>query len=190
MLTRKQFKDLIGYYQKECKDMDEFDEALKKYAQSDFTGFYRDQVYDIIKLAESLMNDKYSYISWWLFDTNNQDPEYTKIWEEGEEEPSWDIRTLDDLYDYLLITYYQTPPKEQLDAIIKAQDNGVKFALKTINDLAKKNAQTGNKDWQERNAMFELVSSKIENEYLLLRGMTDLHSDENCPIISILNEES
>lgn len=205
MLAKKQFIKIINHIVEEEDRQEKFDQALKEYAPSDFTGFSNpNHTVFLVELLEELMGDvpekKYgtTYISWWLWDCPNRgkcekDSSCT-VWFGDADDPDTDkivVRTPEDLYNLLLIQYGKSPSKKSIQMAVTAQDNGVKFTLKTIDDILETNIKTKNKGWEDRKTLMEYLIGKISNEYLLTRGTgADLNYQDNSTIISVLDEES
>lgn len=204
MLTKKQFVKILNHIIKEEEKQDKLDQALREYAPSDFTGFSKpDETTFLVGVLEELMGDKpqgeynSTYISWWLWDCPDRgrckNDDSCTIWFGERDDENTDkivVRTPEDLYDVLLIEYGKAPTKESVQMAVKAQDNGVKFALHYLNVLKKNNKETKNEGWEERNALLDLASHKITNEYLLQRGTgADLNFEKDFNIISILEDE-
>lgn len=197
MLTKKQFLERLNYLMDYQKKVDKFDEALREFAPSDFTGFHDDDVHThLLNTLVEDMNDKDDYISWWLYDCPNagKNPEHAKIWLGDENDPDTivvDVSTPEKLYDYIHANYGQAPSKDTMRTIIKSQDNGFKFALKHINDLKEANSETGNVGWEDRDSLFDFILKTITNDYLYARGTgADLNYHDSLYIISMLDKES
>ena len=203
MLTKKQFTKILNHIIKEEDRQERFNEALREYAPSDFTGFSKpDHTVFLVEILEDLMGDEpegeygTTYISWWLWDCPDRgrckNDDSCTLWlgeHDDPDTPKIIVRTPEDLYDAILINKSKAPSKESIQMAIKAQDNGVKFALKTIKEVKDKNFETHNKGWAERDAEMEYLAQKIINSYLLEAGVNrDLNLDEDLHIISILEE--
>ena len=133
-------------------------------------------------------------ISWWLYDCPQagKHPEYAKIWS-GDKDDSdtmeYDVSTPEKLYNYIFACYSKSPSKESIQLALKAQDNGVKFALRTIGQIKETNEKAHNKEWQERDILMEYLIKKITNNYLLAAGVRhNLNLDGDYYIISSLEE--
>ena len=197
MLTKKQFLTIMNIILKEEESQNKFDEALKEYAPSDFTGFAKMGLLDdLVGFLKNVMNDEGDYISWWLWDSpdKGKNPKFCKIWlgdADDPETPVMEITTPEKLYDFLLLNYEKAPSKESIEMAVKAQDNGVKFALKILNEMQETNKKTGNQGWEERNALLKYAQDKIEHEYRFSRGIgADLNLDKELHIIGVLDEEN
>ncbi len=199
MLTKKQFLERLNFIIDYDKKVEKFDGALKEFAHSDFTGYYDEDIH--IHLLNNLVEDMNvpfddDIISWWLYDCPQAGKctEHCRVWDGDPDDPNtieYDLTTPEKLYEYIFITYSQTPSKDTIKSIIKAQDSGVKFALQEIQDLRKTNNQTRNEGWEDRDILFKFTQSQIENQYRLKRGIgADLNLDNPLYIISILDEES
>ena len=112
MLKKKQFLErlnfLIDYQNREM----EFDEAMRKFAPSDFTGFSDDTTLNfLLHTLEEDMNDEDGWIAWWLWDApeRGKNPEHCII-QDGED--TWQITTPEQLYGYLVANYGSVQPKE------------------------------------------------------------------------------
>lgn len=205
MLTKEQFVKILNFIIKEEERQEKFAQALKEYAESDFTDFSKPDITTfLVKLLEDLMDDRpkerpwESYISWWLWNCPDrgrcEDDDSCTVWLGKRNDPDTNkiiVRTPEDLYNLLLIQYGEAPSKESVQLALKAQDNGVKFALKTIKEVKDKNFKTHNKGWAERDAEMEYLLEKITNSYLLKAGaFRDLNLDKDFNIIISLDEES
>ena len=194
MLTKKQFIERIKFIEDFHNRMCEFDEALRNYAPSDFSGFFDDKTYNhLIDCLGEDMDDEYDYIGWWICETEfGKNKNMCKIWENGtDHDPDWIVETPEQLYDYLFVLYGKAPSKDTLRLTVKAQDNGFKFALKHINDLREANSETKNVGWEDRDSLFDFILKTIAHDYLYARGTgADLNYQENLYIISLLDEES
>lgn len=194
MLTKKQFIERIEFIEDFHNRMCEFDEALRNYAPSDFSGFFDDKTYQylIARLGEDV-NDDNDYIGWWICETEfGKNKNMCKIWEgDTDHDPDWIVDTPEQLYDYIFIQNTKAPSKESVQLAVKAQDNGVKFALKIIEEMQRTNEKTKNEGWGERGVLLQYAQDKIEREYRLQRGIgADLNFSKNLHIISVLDEES
>lgn len=203
MLTKKQFIKILDYIIKEEDKQEKFSQALKEYAPSDFTDFSKPDITTfLVEILEDLMDDKPyskyddSTISWWLWGCPDrgrcENDDSCTIWLGEPDDPETEkfiIRTPEDLYAFLVVSHGKAPSEESIQMAIKAQDTGVKFALKIIKDIKNKNFETHNKGWSERDAEMEYLLQKITNEYLFKAGTNrDLNLDEDLHIISILEE--
>ena len=199
MLTKKQFLERLNFIIEYDKSVEKYDQALKEFAHSDFTGYYDEKLHNhlINMLIEDMDQDPNDdLISWWLYDCPQAGkcPEHSKIWDGELDDPNtteYSITTPEELYDYIFIHYSKAPSKETVKSIVKAQDSGVKFALREIQNLRKANNKTRNKGWEERDIIFKYAQSQIENQYRFTRGIgADLNFDKPLNIISILEDES
>ena len=197
MISKRAFLRIINLIIKEEEAQKRFDEALREYAPSDFTGFAKLGILDeLVDILSDLMQDEYDYLGWWLWDSPEmgRNPEFCKIWLGDEDDPNTEIVIVDTpekLYDFMFTQYSKAPSKETLRMTVKAQDNGVKFALKKLEELKKTNTQTQNEGWENRNALLEYAQTQIENQYRFDRGIgADLHFQQPFNIISVLDEES
>ena len=197
MITKKQFLQRLQFILDYEKAVEKYDQALKEFAHSDFTGYYDEKLHThLLSMLAEDMNDEDDVISWWLYDCPEagKHPEHANIWDGDIDDPNtikYTIATPEDLYDYLFIQNSKAPSKETMRMTVKAQDTGVKFALHQIALLKEKNKETKNNGWDERLALLDFTLSKIKNEYLLHRGVgADLNYSEPFTIISILEDES
>lgn len=192
MLTKKQFLERLDFIKKYETRMNNFDKALQKFAKSDFTGFYDEITFGhLCDCLKEDMNDKYDTISWWMCDLEwGTRKDMCNIYHPETGEVIATVDTPEALYDYLFIENTKTPPKEQMMAIVKAQDNGVKCALKVLDTMRNTNENTHNAGWAERNALLRYASDKIEHEYRFERGIgADLDIKKDFYIVSMLEEE-
>ena len=199
MLTKKQFLERLNFIIEYDKSVERYDQALKEFAHSDFTGYYDEKLHNhlINMLVEDMDQDPDDdLISWWLYDCPEagKHPEHANIWDGDADDPNttkYTIATPEDLYDYIFIHYSKAPSKDTIKSIVKAQDSGVKFALREIQHLRKTNNRTRNKGWEERDILFKYIQSQIENQYRFTRGIgADLNFDKPLNIISVLEDES
>lgn len=199
MLTKKQFLERLNFIIDYDKKVEKYDQALKQFAHSDFTGFYDEDLH--CHLLNSLVEDMNipfddDVISWWLYDCPEagKNPKHCKIWDGDPDDPNtieYNLTTPEKLYDYIFITYSKTPSKSTLKAILKAQDSGVKFALKEIHELRKENRKTKNQDWEDRDTLLKYTQTIVENRYRYTRGVNaDLDFKKDLFIITSLDEES
>lgn len=197
MLTKKQFLQRLKFIMDYNESVEKYDQALKEFAQSDFTGFYDEKLHNhlLTTLAEDMEQGEDDLISWWLYDCPEagKNPQHAKIWDGDKDDPEtteYDVSTPEKLYDYIFITYSKAPSKESIQMAIKAQDNGVRFTLKEIEKLKAKNATTKIKDWKNRDALLNFVQTQISNQYRFERGIgADLDLDKPLHIISVLEDE-
>lgn len=199
MLTKKQFLERINFIIEYDKAVEKYDKALKEFANSDFTGYYDEKLHLhlLSTLAEDMEQDpEDDLISWWLYDCPEagKHPEHAKIWDGEKDDPDtteYDVSTPEKLYDYIFISKAKSPSKETIKMVVKAQDNGVKFALKTIQEIRKTNKKTRGQDWEDRDTILRYTQNKIGDEYLFQRGIgVDLNYSKPFTIISTLEEES
>ena len=197
MISKKTFLKIINLITREEDEQNAFDFALKEYAPSDFTGFAKiGLLNDLVDILKDLMGDEDDYIDWWLWDSpeRGKNPELCKIWLGDPDDPKTEVvivDTAEKLYDFLFTQHSKAPSRESLQMVVKAQDNGVRFSLKRIQDLIDTNSKTKNKGWEERNTLLKLVKNKIEDDYHYSAGVKrDLSLDKPLHIISALDEES
>lgn len=199
MLTKQQFIKRLNFIINYNKKVEEYDHALKEFAHSDFTGFYDEELHSY--LLSTLTEDMNippddDVISWWLYDCPEagRNPGHCKIWLGDADDPNTEvlnILTPEDLYNYIFITYSKTPSKSTIKSILKAQDSGVKYSLKQIQDIRKENNKTRNQDWEDRDTLLKYTQTIIENHYRYDRGVNaDLDFKKDLYIITSLDEES
>ena len=190
MLTKKQFLERLNFIKEYEIRMGNFDKALNEFAKSDFTGFFDETTFDF--LCDSLkedMGDEYDIISAWMFDME-WGTRLTEIYDKDTGEIIADLNSPEALYDYLFTEYAKAPSKEEVKSTIKAQDNGVKFALLILDEMQNTNENVHNFGWEERNALLKYAKDKITHEYQFQRGIgADLNLDSSCYIISVLEDE-
>lgn len=188
MISKKEFLKRLKFIMDYSERVNKFDEALKDFAESDFTGFYDEKLQNhLLDMLITDMEDSTDLISWWLYDCPEagKAEEYCKIYvKDGDEDDFTWVRTPEELYDYIFITNTKAPSKESVKAIIKAQDNGVKFALKELEHMKSNNAKTKNKNWEG----IPIVDPPLGNDTFLCgdRGNTvqvpeDLPQDRKKP---------
>lgn len=193
MLTREQFKTLIIYIMAEKEKGDRLDEALREYAPSDFTGFCK-ETDDLLEFLEDVMGDTDGTISWWMYETEyGEREEMINIWEKDDpdDKPTWRIKTLDDLYNYIYAHHKEAPSKKELKSLLFQQEQGFKFALSKIRELRDTNTKTANKGYEERNYLLNYLLETLPNDYIFATGVGHLPDiDEGVFIISTLDGES
>lgn len=197
MLTKKQFLQRLKFLMDYNASVEKYDQALKEFAHSDFTGYYDEKLstYLLQTLSEDMEQEEDDLISWWLYDCPEagKNPQHAKIWDGDRNDPEtteYDVSTPEKLYDYIFITYSKAPSKESIQMAVKAQDNGVRFTLKEIEKLKTKNAKTKIKDWENRETLLNFLQTQISNHYLFERGIgADLNLDKPLHIISILEDK-
>lgn len=197
MLTKKQFLTILNLILKEEDAQEKFNEALREYAPSDFTGFAKMGILDtLVDFLVDAMEDSDGYISWWLWDApdRGRNPKGCRIWLGDSDDPDTEvveIITPEQLYSFLVANYGKAPSKDTIRLAVKSQDNGVKFALRQIDNIIESNIEAKNPGWEERKTLMELLIGKISNEYLLARGTgADLNYLDDSIIISVLEDES
>ena len=98
MISKETFVKVLQLIQEQNKINDHFEEALALVGEGHFVFGVNNKFYEaaMILLKESV-NDKYDYISWWLYEG---EPEY-KVWSsDGDEE--WDLKDPEALYDFIV----------------------------------------------------------------------------------------
>lgn len=108
MLTKKEFKQIINLILEGEKREEKFSSALEEYSPYGHI-YWHDPFYDkILDWLLEVMNDdtEDSTILWWLYDCPNRgkNTEHCQVWDLDDNLIA-DIRTLDDLYDYLIKSY-------------------------------------------------------------------------------------
>ncbi len=105
-MDKKLFVEIINFIISQEKREFALTQALKDYGgdMSDFMGFATDVNTHLVQWLEQIMHDdtEYPVISWWLWDAPNRGrgkKEYRTIKLKGKE---YDIKTPEDLYDYLM----------------------------------------------------------------------------------------
>ena len=160
MITKNQFKKALQLVQDFDKEDDLFAKSLQAYAgESDFTDFHSNRANRLLDLLLDIMGDnsRDSLIEWWLFDCPNagkcKEDDNCTIWDKNDSK-KWVIRTVDDLYDYLV------------KDLPKSEEYGVGYALKTINDIREANAKTKNPGYESRETILKYTKDKIATDYL------------------------
>ena len=191
MLKKKQFVEILNWLKKEEFKAELFEKALREYAgESDFTGFYKN-TNDVLDWLVEVMEDNGEWIYWWLYDTEcgKHNTQVTQGAEGTPEYREWNIKTPEDLYDFL---YFDMMDHTDLNMkmCLTQQTEGVRFALKIIKDIMDLNEETANEGWHDRNALLDLISAKIVTEYRIQSGIfKDLYPLDDVQIISKLKGE-
>lgn len=186
-ITKTSFVTFIEKIVYDQKRYDELDKALKQFAPSDFTGIAKINDWKVEWISE-VMRDKEGWIEWWLYETDCGE-KLNQVWEDGdpEDDPTWVIKTPDDLYDFLMVQYYKAtnPIREK-----KAQDNGFKYALQGIKSCKDVNSLSRNEGWEDRDILFQFLLTTLTNHYLLEAGAnSDVDYNEEINLICSLEGE-
>lgn len=196
MISKEEFIERIKELDEISEADWELDRALKRIAPSDFTGFSRPQLTNekLNSLVDD-MDDKYEYISWWLYDCpdhgKGEDSKCT-VWS-TDEKTKWVIKTPEDLYDFLVELYQkeEEDAEEEVREFVseglarRAQIDGVRFAINVITQLRHTNKKTNGAKASEIEALLKYVSDKIETEYALSTGIfTKLYENESITLFS------
>jgi len=100
MLTRKTFTEAIGNIKKHEEIMDKLNDIVREMGDFppnlDFETLNR---MALIKVLKEAMNDRYDYISWWLYEATD---DYTVSWEENGRHEERNLKDVDALYDFLV----------------------------------------------------------------------------------------
>lgn len=100
MLSRKTFAEAIGNIKKHEELMDRLHAVASELGDFppnlDFESLNRRALLSVLKEA---MNDKYDYISWWLYEATD---DYTVSWEEDGQHEERNLKDVDALYDFLI----------------------------------------------------------------------------------------
>ena len=160
--------------------LDEKDQELSKHLQAycedkDFTGFFSSTPSEIASILKESMGDESDLISEWIWGDHDK----ITIESTGSDE-KWEITSAESLYNYL---------NGDTLSMVEAQTNGVKFALKVLDNLADTNTQTHNDGWEDRTALLKLARDKIANDYVLKANLGELLDDE-ITTIEILKESN
>lgn len=98
MLTRKTFVDAISKIQKHEELMERLDSVCREFGSFrpslDFGNLHLQALLEVLKEA---MDDKYDYISWWLYDGSD----HVVSWTEDGQDVSVDLTDVNALYDFL-----------------------------------------------------------------------------------------
>ena len=176
MLTKTQFTNIINYCIKQDQKDEAFSNALQTYTEDkDFTGFFRQNTSEILGWLEDIMEDnsKYPLISWWYYENDKGKNDLSIQYSKDITALQKKIPTPEDLYDTLVIESNSNSDHTEYDQITLAftqQTQGVKFSISIIDQLIQENTSTGNEGYEERNALLNLVRSKIHSTYLLDSG--------------------
>lgn len=200
MISKEEFIERIKELDEISEADWELDRALKRIAPSDFTGFSRPQLTNekLNSLIDD-MDDKYEYISWWLYDCpdhgRGEDDKCT-VWSKDEKR-KWVIKTPEDLYDYLAEIYEEDDEEDNEDAgeevrefvfeglARRAQMDGVRYAINIITKLRHVNQNTNGAKAAEYEALMSYLSDKIRNEYALDTGIfVDQYDDQEITLFS------
>ena len=200
MISKEEFIERIKELDEISEADWELDRALKRIAPSDFTGFSRPQLTNekLNSLVDD-MDDKYEYISWWLYDCpdhgKGEDDKCT-VWSKDEKR-KWIIKTPEALYDYLA-EIYEKDDEEEEDAeeevrefvfeglARRAQTEGVRYAVNILTEL--RNLNQKNNKVGDYEALLKYASDKIRNEYALSTGIfLDDYKGQEITLLS--NEE-
>ena len=99
MLTRETFVDAISKIKKHEELMERLDSVCREFGDFqpslDFGNLHLQALLEVLKEA---MNDKYDYISWWLYDGTD----HIVSWEENGQNVSVDLTEVNALYDFLV----------------------------------------------------------------------------------------
>lgn len=98
MLTRKTFVDAISKIQKHEELMERLASVCREFGSFrpslDFGNLHLQALLEVLKEA---MDDKYDYISWWLYDGSD----HVVSWTEDGQDVSVDLTDVNVLYDFL-----------------------------------------------------------------------------------------
>jgi len=100
MLSRKTFVDAINNIKKHESIMDRLHDIVREMGDFppnlDFENLKHESLMSVLKES---MNDKYDYISWWLYEATD---DFTVSWEEDGRHEERNLETVDALYDFLV----------------------------------------------------------------------------------------
>ena len=97
MLSKKTFCEALRKIQAQRKRDAQFSEALNLVGDGHFVFEGGPQLLSaLLNVLEEAVNDKYDYISWWLYEGA---PDYI-VWS-GDEKQEWCLKELGDLYDFI-----------------------------------------------------------------------------------------
>lgn len=98
MISKSTFCSAFSLMKQQEDINQEFTEALEKVGNGYFA-FGTDNKYleALLMVLKDAMNDKYDYISWWLYEAS---PEY-KVWSKDEKK-EWTLDTPEALYDFIM----------------------------------------------------------------------------------------
>ena len=198
MISKDEFLSRLRELEEIEQADEQLDNALRRVAPSDFTGFSRPEL--VNEKVNSLiddMEDKYEYISWWLWDAPDKgraSDDKCTVWTKDETE-KWVIKTPEDLYDYLYECAEEETDEEEdvIEYLIekscrRAQMDGVRFAINTILEVRHANQKSNNEGAEEREALMRYLSEKISNEYAIKTGIfVERYANEDIKLFS--NEE-
>ena len=99
MLKRETFVDAISKIKKHEELMDRLDTVCREFGSFrpslDFGNLHLQALLDVLR---EVMNDKYDYISWWLFEGTDR----TVSWEQDGQWVTVELKDAGALYDYLV----------------------------------------------------------------------------------------
>lgn len=174
MLTKQQFIEQINFIKDYDYRTEKYEDALKQFAPSDFTGYYDSRLHD--HLVDTLISCVGEYlrdvIEWWIYDCRfGQDTDLAKITvnPDTDDEKTVDVSNVSDLYDYLI--EYEFADEPSVADAEHAQTEGVRYAISIIDEQIKSNRSVHNPDWKVRQALLTFVAHKIANEYRLATGI-------------------
>lgn len=97
-ITKETFCKALSLIQEQDSINDAFAEALQTVGDGHYVfGVKNKYLSAAVLVLKEAMNDKYDYIDWWLFEPASD----RTIWSADESE-SWDLKTPEALYDYIL----------------------------------------------------------------------------------------
>jgi len=137
MLSRKTFAEAIGTIKKHEELIDRLNEVAKELGDFppnlDFESLNRRALISVLKES---MNDKYDYISWWLYEATD---DYTVSWEEDGRHEERNLKDVDALYDFLIeqtrTTGFEDLPIYDDPARDRAVDGDIPYKVINKNDF-------------------------------------------------------
>jgi len=137
MLSRKTFAEAIGTIKKHEELIDRLNEVAKELGDFppnlDFESLNRRALISVLKES---MNDKYDYISWWLYEATD---DYTVSWEEDGRHEERNLKDVDALYDFLIeqtrTTGFEDIPIYDDPARDRAVDGDIPYKVINKNDF-------------------------------------------------------
>ena len=102
ILSKKTFCKALDYIKEQDDINDKFSSALEMVGDGPFVYGADNKFYSALLLVlQEAMHDKYDYISWWLYDTDDY------VVYSADDKKSWDLKEPTALYDYLVESYHE-----------------------------------------------------------------------------------
>lgn len=117
MITKEQFLKAIEALQQQDAVDDNFQTHMEAAFPGSYAPIYENILWDLsIHLLELAMEDRYEYVSWWVYETDyGKNEEMTNIsWTEDGQEKSINLTTPEALYDFLVEKAKHYDPNETI----------------------------------------------------------------------------